>query len=63
MTPHQLRKDRSCDPGWHSSSPEQLHIDKIATEENEVGVEGLSFSDDAREARDVVGMRARMKIG
>ena len=62
MTRIQLREDRSCDSGRHSSSAEQLHIDKVATEENEIGVEGSSFSDDAPEARDVVGMRASMKI-
>jgi hypothetical protein len=59
----QLRENCSYHLGRHSPSPEQLHVNKIATEKNEVGVEGSSFSDDALETRDVVGMGARMKIG
>jgi hypothetical protein len=63
VTRIQLRENCSYHLGRHSASPEQLHVNKIATEKNEVGVEGSSFSDDALETRNVVGMGARMKIG
>jgi hypothetical protein len=63
VTRIQPREHRSYHLGRHSTSPEQLHVNKVATEKNEVGVEGASFSDDALEARDIVGMRACMKIG
>src|SRR5262245_36187698 len=59
----QPRENRSYHAGRHSTSPEQLHVNKVATEKNEVGVEGLNFSDDALEARNIVGMGAGMKIG
>src|SRR5262249_41496869 len=59
----QPRENRSYHAGRHSTSPEQLHVNKVATEKNEVGVEGSSFSDDALEARHIVGMGASMKIG
>ena len=52
------RENRGYHLGRHSTSPEQLHVDKVATEKNEVGVEGSSFSDDALEARNIVGMGA-----
>jgi len=57
------RENRGYHLGRHSTSPEQLHVDKVATEKNEVGVEGSGFSDDALEARNIVGMGAGMKIG
>ena len=63
VTRIQPREHRSYHLGRHATSPEQLHVNKIATEKNEVGVEGSSFSDDALEAHNVVGMGARMKIG
>ena len=63
VTRIQLREHRSYHLGRHSTSPEQLHVDKVAAEKNEVGVEGSSFSDDALEPRNVVGMGAGMKIG
>ena len=58
----QVRQDRGCDLGRHSSAAEQLLIDEVATEEHEIGAEGASFSDDALEAGDVIGMRAGVKI-
>jgi hypothetical protein len=57
------REHRGYHLGRHSTSPEQLHVNKVATEKNEIGVEGSSFSDDALEARNIVGMGAGMKIG
>jgi hypothetical protein len=63
VTRIQPREHRSYHLGRHSTSSEQLHVNKVATEKNEVGVEGLSFSDDALEARNIVGMGAGMKIG
>jgi hypothetical protein len=57
------REHRSYHLGRHSTSPEQLHVNKVATEKNELGVEGSSFSDDALEPRNIVGMGAGMKIG
>ena len=63
VTRIQPREHRSYHLGRHSTSPEQLHVNKVATEKNEVGVEGPSFSDDALEARHIVGMGASMKIG
>ena len=63
VTRTQPRENRSYHLGRHSTSPEQLHVNKVATEKNEVGVEGSSFSDDALEARNIVGMGAGMKIG
>src|SRR5262245_21576919 len=59
----QPRENRSYHAGRHSTSPEQLHVNKVATEKNEVRIEGSSFSDDALEARHIVGMGAGMKIG
>src|SRR5215813_5334953 len=59
----QPRENRSYHAGRHSTSPEQLHVNKVATKKNEVGVEGSSFSDDVLEARNIVGMGASMKIG
>jgi hypothetical protein len=63
-----MRVSGKCQMGsaWYISEPhriEQLHVNKVATEKNKVGVEGLSFSDDPLEARDIVGMGASMKIG
>jgi len=63
VTRIQPRENRSYHLGRHATSPEQLHVNKIATEKNEVGVEGSSFSDDVLEARNIVEMGARMKIG
>ena len=63
VTRIQPGEGRSYHLGRHSTSPEQLHVNKVATEKNEVGVEGSSFSDDALEARNIVGMGAGMKIG
>jgi hypothetical protein len=63
VTRTQPRENRSYHLGRHSTSPEQLHVNKVATEKNEVGVEGSSFSGDALEARHIVGMGASMKIG
>jgi hypothetical protein len=57
------RAHRSYHLGRHSTSTEQLHVNKVATEKDEVGVEGLGFSDDALEACNIVGMGASMKIG
>ena len=57
------RAHRSYHLGRHSTSTEQLHVNKVATEKDKVGVEGSSFSDDALEARNIVGMGASMKIG
>jgi hypothetical protein len=45
-----VQRERSYHLGRHSTRPEQLHVNKIATEKNEVRVEGSSFSDDALEA-------------
>jgi hypothetical protein len=39
-----------------------LHVDKVATEQDEVWTKRPSFGDDALKARDIVGMRAGMKI-
>jgi hypothetical protein len=63
VTRIQLREHRSYHLGRHSTIPEQLHVNKVATEKNEVGVKGPSSSDDALEARNIVGMGASMKIG
>jgi hypothetical protein len=63
ITRTQPRENRSYHLGRHSTSPEQLHVNKVAAEKSEVGVEGSSFSDDALEARNIVGMGASMKIG
>jgi len=63
VTRIQPREHRSYHLGRHSTSPEQLHVNKVATEKNEVGGEGSSLSDDALEARYIVGMGASMKIG
>ena len=63
VTRIQPRENRSYQLGRHATSPEQLHVNKVATEKNEVGVEGSRFSDDALEARNIVGMGAGMKIG
>ena len=63
VTRIQLRENCSYHLGRHSTSPEQLHVNKVATEENKVGVEGSSFVDDALEAGNIVGMGAGMKIG
>src|SRR5262249_14331453 len=63
VTRIQLRENCSYHLGRHSTCPEQLHVNKVATEKNEIGVEGSSFSDNALEARNIVGMGARMKIG
>jgi hypothetical protein len=57
------RKNRGYHLGRHSTGPEQLHVDKVAPEKNEVGVEGSGFSNDALEARNILGMGAGMKIG
>ena len=62
MRPMQVRQDRRCDLGRHSSTAEQLLIDEVSTEEDEIGTEGARFSDDALEAGDVAGMRAGVKI-
>jgi hypothetical protein len=58
----QSRKNRSHDPGRHSAASEELHVDKVATEQDEVWTKRPSFGDDALKARDIVGMRAGMKI-
>jgi len=63
VTRIQPRENRSYQLGRHATSPEQLHVNKVATEKNEVGVEGSSFGDDALEAHNIVGMGASMKIG
>jgi hypothetical protein len=63
VTRTQPRENRSYHLGRYSTSAEQLHVNKVATEKNEVGVEGSRFSDDALEARNIVGMGAGMKIG
>ena len=42
--------------------PNSCLIDEVSTEEDEIGVEGACFSDDALEAGDVAGMRASVKI-
>jgi len=63
VTRTQPRENRSYHLGRDSTSPDLLYVNKAATEKNEVGVEGSSFSDDALEARNIVGMGASMKIG
>jgi hypothetical protein len=63
VTRIQPREHRSYHLRRHSTSPKQLHVNKVATEKNEVGVEGPSFGDDALEARNIVEMGAGMKIG
>ena len=63
VTRTQTRENRSYHLGRHATSPEQLHVDKVATEKDKVGVESSSFSDDALEPRNIVGMGAGMKIG
>src|SRR5260221_164848 len=61
--PIQARKSRSYDLRRHPPPAERLHINKVSAEKDEIRSKGPSFGYDALKARDIVGMRAGMKIG
>ena len=60
--PIQARKSRSHDLRRHPPSAERLHVDKISAEKDEIRTKSPSLSYDALKARDIVRMRAGMKI-
>src|SRR5262245_34913903 len=60
--PIQARKSRSHDLRRHPPSAERLHVDKVSTEKDEVRTKSPSLIYYALKARDIVGMRAGMKI-
>jgi hypothetical protein len=60
---HPAAREPQLSPWAALDHPRTTAFNKVATEKNEVGVEGSSFSDDALEASNIVGMGAGMKIG
>jgi hypothetical protein len=60
--PIQARKSRSDDPRRHPPAAERLHVDKVSAEKDEIRTKSPSLSYDTLKARDIVRMRAGMKI-
>ena len=60
--PIQARKSRSYDLRRYPPPAERLHVDKVSAEKDEIGTKSPSLSCNALKARDVVRMRAGMKI-
>jgi hypothetical protein len=60
--PVQARKSRSHDLRRHPPSAERLHVDEVSAEKDEIRTKRPSLIYNALKARDIVGMRAGMKV-